>query len=93
MILRKFRRRLPRAFKLLLLAFTAFTLTAPAQAQSEGKKGPPSHAKGWEKGKGHQNRPGPGTAPVPEPGTWMTMASLAAIAAVLASRRKGRVPA
>lgn len=30
MILRKLRRRLPRAFKLLLLAFTAFPIAAPA---------------------------------------------------------------
>lgn len=88
MILCKFRKRLPRAFRLILLACTSLLIAAPAPAQSSERdqKGRPAHSHSWEKGR--KPKKDPGTAPVPEPGTWAAMASLAAVAFAMAYRKR-----
>lgn len=94
MTLRQLWKRIARSTKLLVFACTALAFTAPATSYAQGKSGNTpaalkSNGKG-SNGKVHrpQLNPDKGTAPVPEPGTWVAMASLAAIAALLLTRQR-----
>ena len=92
-------KRILRHLKLLSLACVAIGFAVPAASAQGNSANTPAaeHSKGKGGGhvrpdKGNQGGGGHGTAPVPEPATWVGMATLAALAAVLIARQRKLSP-
>jgi hypothetical protein len=74
-------------------AAAALSLSTPtvsfAQSNGKGQQSVQTDGKGKSNnpGKGKGNNPGKGTAPVPEPATWISMGTLALLAAAFARRQ------